>query len=91
MKDKPPVPPAGNRRRSRLLPRFSMATLVLATILISVLSAAVHYGGQAVRAGVRFEAMVVLLLVIAPPLLFFTMKIAHAVLSSNQDEERDDK
>lgn len=48
-------------------------------VLFSVLGAAVHYGLRAVDAGVPFEAMLVMLLVMAPPLMILTLKLALVV------------
>ena len=76
MKDKPDQTPANNGGDRIWRPRFSMATLMIVMVLFSVLGAAVHYGLQAVGLGLRFESMFVVLLILAPPLMLFTLKIA---------------
>ena len=80
MDDKGP-PTTPKRTRANLFrPRFSVGTLLLAMIVFSVLGAAIYYGARAVDAGFRFEGMVVIVILCAPPLLLLTMKFAHAAL-----------
>ena len=75
-----PTPPPNKRPSSLLRPRFTVGTLMVAMILFSVVGAAVYYGARAVDAGVRFEGMVVVLVICAPPLLLLTMKVAYTAL-----------
>jgi len=76
MTEKPPQTPATKPRSRFLLPRFSMTTLLIVMVLFAVLGAAIHYGMQAVDAGVHFESMLAILVVLAPPLMLFTLKLA---------------
>ena len=72
-------PPTTREPKRSFLPRFSITTLLVVMVLFSVMGAAIHYGLQAVDAGVPFEAMLVVLAIIAPPLMILTLKLGLAV------------
>lgn len=65
--------------------------MLIAMVLFSVLGAAVHYGLQAVDAGVRFESMLVILAVTAPPLMLLTLKLALIVTRWGKGNDSRDK
>ena len=65
-----------------------MTTLLIVMVLFSVLGAAVHYGLQAVGAGMRFESMLAILLLLAPPLMLLTLKLALLVTGWTRGGDR---
>ena len=71
-----PQPP----RPSLLRPRFTLGSIILAMVVCSVVGSGVYYAGRAVELGIEFDKMLVVLVVVMPPLLLITIKIAHAVL-----------
>ena len=90
-KEPPPPTPANKPRRGLGRLRYSMTTLLVIMVLFSVLGAAIHYGLQAVDAGLRFEAMLAVLLVLAPPLMIFTLKITLAISQWTRNKDSDNR
>ena len=91
MTEKPQQTPPARRRNRVLRPRFSMATLLIVMLMFAVLGAAVHYGLQAVGAGLRFESMVAILLVLAPPLMLVTLKLALLITRAGRGSDPRDE
>ena len=70
--------PSSDRRS--LLPRFSLATLLLSMVVFGALGACLYYGMRAVSAGFSVEGIIVIVAVTAPPVLLFALKIGYVVL-----------
>ncbi len=81
MNDDRPAPAGKRVGRNFLRPRFTVATLLLAMILVGTLGAGLYYGAMAIRAGMDYQSVLVILTLCAPPLLLIAAVAARELLT----------